>query len=545
MKSYKLLALVVCSSMLFCPLSAKSHKRHEKCKKSEHKSRDCKQDKNKGCDEVHVICSVPAVIDKPGKWCVKNDLVYDGSGSAITIAASNVTLNFHNHSLTLTNPAAVGVFAQSIQEIVVENDIIQSSAISTNPASKAFYFVNCEKVTLNNIFTANTFFGIHAVNTSDLLVTHSRFKDHIGGGSTIDLFSGGIRADACNAVVVEESTFSGAGKGSSEGNISSQTIFRDGSTACRISKCEFAGVEGAVFGFGVDGLLIEDCVTQTAARAASTTLRFLPVMQFGSGVIATPLQTSNVTVKNCLLNGNAVVDYSACRPNFLNPESLNCSPIEGNLQIAIAVGQASMILIDNCEFGNFITNTTEQTAEGGIININVAETLARPHDITIRGCTIRGNIEFFGGDVPFYGQGILFANTDNLIIEQCSLIGIPDHAIRIGNFSTNVVIRDSIVDSSAACAIIFSSGIQDVTIANNHIVRTGFFNAIQVIDQGGNVIKNVLIEGNTISNPVQGIFIDNTENVVIRNNIIEGAATGSLIALLALALLSQSGTPVL
>lgn len=497
--------------------SSSSHHKDENRRKKT--SKCCKKivrklnkiEKKFGCDETHIICSVPTVIDRPGKWCVKEDLVYNGSGSAITITASNVTLNFHNHSLTLTNTSAVGVFAQDVQELTIENDIIQSRTISTDPLSAAFYLVNCEKITLDNIFTANTFFGVHAVNTRDLFVTHSRFKDHIGGGDIPDLLSGGLNADACSAVVVEESTFSGAGEGFFQGNGSSQTIFRGGSTACRISNCEFAGVEGAVRGFGVDGLVVENCVTQTAAGKRltddpSSFSAFLPLIQLGSGLIDVGIQASNVTVRNCLLNGNLA----------FSTECLDLSPnctVEASFQVPISIGQANMILLDNCEIGNFFV-TNPDGLSGGLININVDSDKVRPNEITIRGCTLRGDTVFG------FQHGIVFGRTDNILIEGCLVTG-GHFGILPSNTSKNIVIRDSTIEGTGHCSLICGSGLDGLTIANNHVMDAGF-NSMQIVEQGGSVIKNVVVEGNTIANGFSsGIFLSGTENSVVRNNIID------------------------
>lgn len=511
MKSIKLVALTICFSMSFCSLSAREEKVVENCRGKcfghAHRSRDC-NNKNIDCDEVHVISRVPAVIDRPGKWCVNEDLVYNGTGAAITITASNVTLNFHNHSLTLTNPSAVGVLALSIKELVVENDIIQSSLISTNPLSAAFHLLNCEKVTLNNIFTANTFFGIHAVNTRDLFVTHSRFRDHIGGGDTFDLLSGALRADTCNAVVVEQSTFNGAGRGFSEGNSSSQVLFRDGCTACRISNCEFENIENAVLGLSVDGLVIENCVTQTAERLDTSNLQifFLPVIQLGNASPGMDIVASNVTIRNCLLNGS--FDQNSTTPNF-------------NFQAPINLGKSSIILIDKCEMGNFITMTVEDN-QRALIEILSDPEVVRSNHIEIRDCTLRGAL---GQNTT---NGFNCINADQIIIGGCFITNTFT-GILVDNFSKSIVIRDNTIDRAQLLGVEIGVGIEDVIISNNYIMNTGN-TALQIIDLTGGFIQNVTVEGNTIINSLNnGIITENSVNVVIRNNIIETVANSGII----------------
>lgn len=507
--------------------AAKHHKHSSSSSSSESDRKSCKKSSKKSCcDKVHVISCVPVVIDKPGKWCVGKDLVYTGSGAAITVAANNVTLNFHNHSLTLTNRSAVGVYACGVQELTVENDIIQSSAISTSPSSKAFHIVNCEKVKLDNIFTANTFFGVHAVSSRDVLVTHSRFKDHIGGGGTIDLTSGGIRADTCSAVVIEESTFSGAGKGAGADNRSVQTIFRDGSTACRISNCEYTDIEGAVLAYGVDGLVIENCITQTAPRTfnindpASIAI-FRPAIQLASQVTGEGILTSNVTVRNCLINGN----YDGTNINNCDPEAPECI-LKGSLGYAISIDNAENILVEGCEVSNFCILTRDFSwIAGALIDIYAAEGQVRPNHITIRDCTLRGNApEFFTA-----AHGIQTRRADNVIIEGCNVIGTFYGIIPID--STNVVIRDSTVDGTGHCSII-CFGMDGLTIANNHVMNAGF-NSMQLIDEEDG-LKNVLVEGNTISNGyANGIYLGFAENAVVRNNTIDHVGLHGIIVIYA------------
>ncbi|MCE5293427.1 MAG: hypothetical protein LLF94_02280 [Chlamydiales bacterium] len=241
------------------------------------------------------------------------------------------------------------MYAEGQKEITILNDIIKSSSISTNSLSSAFEFVNCEKVTLDNIFTANTYHGLNLLNCHDVFVTHSRFKDHIGGTDASGIASS-IRIEGSSAVVIEESTFNGAGAGFGQGSGSVQVVFTFGCTACRISNCEFESVESAVITAGVDGLIVEDCVMQSAPGSVlnpeEPITRFLPLIQIDSD--AEGKFSSNVSVRNCLLNGNLVISPS-CSNQSPSPD---CS-ISASFQTPIFIGEANAVLVDNCQIANF------------------------------------------------------------------------------------------------------------------------------------------------------------------------------------------------
>ena len=109
------------------------------------------------------------------------ELLYNGTGAAITITASNVTLDLLNHDLII-GESATGILAQNVRELVIKNDSISTPSLSTQATSHAIHLTGCEKVTIENIFTANTLIGIQLdSNCFDIQVRNSHFKDHTGG----------------------------------------------------------------------------------------------------------------------------------------------------------------------------------------------------------------------------------------------------------------------------------------------------------------------------------------------------------------------------
>lgn len=83
------------------------------------------------------IASVPAVITRPGLYCLKRDLAFTGSsGAAITIEANNVTLDLNGFRLGGggggSGTLASGVYATDRRNITIRNGIIR--AFRTNVA---------------------------------------------------------------------------------------------------------------------------------------------------------------------------------------------------------------------------------------------------------------------------------------------------------------------------------------------------------------------------------------------------------------------------
>ena len=137
-------------------------------------------DTDSPCGNVIPIFQVPVVISQSGKYCVTADLVYPGTGAAITVLADNVTINFHNHDLTLTDGTSTGILVQGVHEFVLENDIIQAVSVCKSPTSVAVHLLDVTKATINNIFTKFTTKGIWIDNSTDVLVEHSHLDSHEG-----------------------------------------------------------------------------------------------------------------------------------------------------------------------------------------------------------------------------------------------------------------------------------------------------------------------------------------------------------------------------
>ncbi len=136
------------------------------------------------CSQVQVIDMVPFVITTSGKYCVTKDLVYNGAGAAITVQADDVSINFHNHSLTLTNSAAEGILVQDVREFTLENDMIAGSSIFRTPTSAAIHLQRVTKATLKELYTLNTTKGIFIEDSRAVDVLHAHLEAHESDDTT-------------------------------------------------------------------------------------------------------------------------------------------------------------------------------------------------------------------------------------------------------------------------------------------------------------------------------------------------------------------------
>jgi hypothetical protein len=79
-----------------------------------------------------VISSVPYSITKAGTYTLGKNLTYSGTGNAITVNASGVTLDFNGHVLKATNSATTTIGVQladpsgNTKNVIVQNGTIQN-----------------------------------------------------------------------------------------------------------------------------------------------------------------------------------------------------------------------------------------------------------------------------------------------------------------------------------------------------------------------------------------------------------------------------------
>ena len=468
--------------------------------------------KLKPCGDQHVIDKVPAVVDKPGKWCVKKNLAFTGTGNAITVTANNVTLNFGDHNLLISSEGAIGIFANGVSELVILNDKISCPTVSTDPAVVAIHLLNCDKVTVDNVFTQNTFQGIFAENSTDVFITRSRFKDHVGGLETRDTTSNGVKASGSTAVVIEESTFSGGGANPGLTNRASGIQFNNGCTNCRVSNCQFTPLDIAIFAQQIDGLIVEN---STFVCTLQTEFGHIQTGSVGLNI------SNDVIIRNCTFNcnessGGGGINIVNAANNLIEDVTINSN---GNGGYGITLGNPSLegfpstgvngVIIKN----TLISNIDAVPGYDGIV-------LVKASGVLIENVIIDTNAAFAPG---YHPAAIHIGAADTvgdpslvvtgLTIRNSVITNIPDIGIRSESGNSNIVVENSTIVGGVTANIFFDDTSNSV-IKNNEITASS---GDITMGAGNGLVLNTIATGSN-------------NNSVLDNVITNNAGTGLLIA---------------
>ncbi len=423
------------------------------------------------CDHVHAIKSVPFVITEPGKYCVKNDLVHTLATPAIIIAADNVTLNFSNHSLTLQNPAAVGIFAEGQSEIAIENDKI-SAVGPISLTGFAIHLISCQKVTIDNILTQNVRRGVFLQACSDATVSNSRFIDSPNptgatGRGVAATNSTGITVDHCTVnnvtvafqfqicsnVVVNDCKVSNGNGGAQFGPA---VVQGPGSNNCVLTNSEFFNM-GSVSAFGGHNFLVDNCSFHASANNPFNLLQ----IEFGitSG--------DNVVIRNSTFTA---LDTAGA--------------------LGIFAAQSTGLLIENCiATVNFPDSAAIALGE---VDPDFPQLVVK--DAIVRNCiatggTSRGIYVFGSGNSGITIQdcvaerasiaGIIVEGS-NVVVQNCKVQNNPGNGINIEVTAH----RNSLIDN-----VVATNGLHGIQVApgalNNHVQGN------KVFDNGLDGISNL------------------------------------------------------
>lgn len=410
------------------------------------------------CGTEIVIDSVPFTASTPGKYCVNNDLTLPlGGGTAITVTANNVTINFNNHSLTLDDPTSVGISATGISELTIQNDVIQTPLISSSISSAAIELINCTKVTLDNIFTLNTFYGVSILGSNDVFITHSQFNNHSGATSTVA--SCGIKVDASltgaisSNIIVEESTFTEiitTNPGTLKAN---PILYQGGSVNCRVSSCNFNNC-ASLLALIINGLIIENSTFAQPSNAV------LAAIQTGSGP-ATNLVANDIIIRGCILFSTTTV-------------------AGGSL---IAVIQGDGCLIEDCVLD--IPNSSSEDA--------MYSNSPSARNCIMRNCLIRGsltgaahavdlggqasivdNCQIIGGGSGKNGSTVLFAaGCIDCVVKNSDISAGANVGVDIRGTSANSVLFNNIIRDNAGNGVQIDVGAVKARVENNKVFANG------------------------------------------------------------------------
>lgn len=418
---------------------------------------------------------IPFAITKPGEYIVKENITYTGSGSAITIQADNVKLEFETSSLFLSDNNATGIFVQNASEFVIESDAITNTSLAPQNGT-GIHIMNSTKGCVKDVFTVNHLNGIFIEDSSDIAVKNSQFFNALNADA---LIMNSINVDFSSCV------FNQGGSG---------VIFNGANQDCSIVKSDFPdSIFSNLLAQQINGLLIEDCtfsnVTGDPAKAN--------LIQCGD---AAPEQSCNdVIIKNCTITN---------RPAH--------SPMLGNTAPeGLGIYQGSGFLIDSCIID---IDNTDQDPDADLSGIHIsnpglgAGTIAS--GVIVRDCIIQGPAT--NGLYPDVGA-------TNIIIENCLVSGASKNGIFLAGTSACTVENNTVTNNGTNGIFIGETSIANA-VTSNTVNANGFAPILSSIAPMGNGISIASdssqnsIQYNTIfANAVNGINDLGTNNQIYNN----------------------------
>ncbi len=425
------------------------------------------------CDMVMPIDEVPIVISQSGKYCVTTDLTYTGPGAAIQVSANDVTINFHEHDLILTDPNAIGILVENANEFVLENDAIYGTAIFKSSTSAAVALFGVNKATLRNIFTMNTTKGIYIQDSTDVRVEFCHLEAH--EGSIAPMFpspytlagtgnGAGMWVAASSGVYVDSCTFVGADLGYDPARTSFGLHVEETSKNVQLTNSTFNNLLGSIHATNVIGMLVDSCV------ATASTVSNFNIAQFGSctsGEVASDLIIRNSTFtqsqsnqgfdgllflsgSNCLLE-NVIVDSSSKDLNNYLPSAIhignqNCSGYS-NLVAHNCVVQGvngRTLYLDNAS--KVVFEDSQISGANGFANVylNAADSSS------IRNCQI------FNGSSGVIVSNPISSGVPGNSIENCLIYDNTNYGIQVLDQNMNYISGNHVWGNSTGIYLTFA-----------------------------------------------------------------------------------------
>lgn len=391
------------------------------------------------CDHVHAIKSVPFTITKPGKYCVKNDLIYGGDTNAITIVADNVSINFSNHSLTLQNPAATGIFSEGQSEIAIENDKI-SAVGPISLTGFAINLISCQKVTIDNILTQNIRRGVFLISCSDVTISNSRFIDSINPAAvgravaaanstgitvdhcTVNNVSGAFQFQVCSNCVVNDCKITNCNNGT---QFTPAVLDGPACTNCAVTNSEFFNM-AASSSFAGNGFLVDNCSFHAAATNP------FDLLQIESGVTS----GDNVIIRNSTFDA---LDTAGA--------------------VGIFAPRSTGLLIENC----IVSHNLPDAAP-----IILGEVDPDFPQLVVKDAIIRNTIANGGAS---FGIWIFGAGNSGITIQDCLVERATAHGVLIEG--SNVVVQNTKVQNGSGNGITVTETANRNSLIDNVVATNG------------------------------------------------------------------------
>ena len=477
--------------------------------------------------------NLPIEITDAGYYALRENLLFETVGAAqnaITVAANNVTIDLCDHVLSIS-PNNVGIFADIIFNLTIQNGTIASTEPATLAGNNAITLLNAVHVIVDNMIIRNV---------------------NIGVSAGIFAVAPGPNTPGVIDLQISNTTFE------QPSPRAVRAIALANSQGVRIEKCTFVQIGGINTGAAtglfsdVSDIVINDCQLLNANGLSNAT---------GFSIQIVNRDGSNYAIDNCQFNNNALGVIVAtfaqtitgiCGRNI----SIRNSKFTNNTNSAVNVqsinGQISNAIIENCSVNKSLQ---------GFRGISFGEITK---DVIIRNCDLT-NMGFGGINgraIEFLGEGLLVENCNmhadptndltlayignnilgtaflpgrNIIFKNCTFSNpqaVPRFSALTIYYADGVLIDNCIVDSNSPGFPIIPNPAVGGQFGSANIRLGGFvLNSNFIIQPGqGTNVNNVRITNSEIYNNAQfGIFSftgnPNTpnQNIVVDNCSISGA----------------------
>jgi parallel beta-helix repeat protein len=420
---------------------------------------------------------IPFTASVSGIYNVTEDLTYTGSGAAITINESNVTLNFRSASLTLSNQSAVGVQVSSSSNITLSNGSITNTASGAGSGT-GIELVNVNKASIDSFLISDNFIDLLIQNSTDVSVTNSQF---LNGASASVNVSGSTNISFSNDVFTINNPQNFTGNG---------LLFTNGCQDCSVTNCAFPNSGSTnLFAQEIAGLMIQSSSFSNSGLTNTSNL-----IQIGDNAN----KSSDVTIRGSSFANNSATETALAGLVIANGQSFiidsnvfSLNMDDGLAAIQVGSAQRSSAFV----IGAFISNNVIQggTLNGIYIGLNTSNSL-------VQGNLVSGASQ----------NGISLAGAFGATVENNTVTGNGSSGIALMQASsTNAVLGNTVSNNglfnTLGDGIFVQGSVPGFAPSTNNLIQgnLAFGNANYGIENAG-LSNNVL--GNTAYSNVTGNY---------------------------------------
>lgn len=452
-------------------------------------SKCCKHDDSDCCDSCNPrkykkISYVPFEITKHGKYNLCKNLVYNGTDAAITISASNVTLNFCHHNLELTQDGAIGILINGVNEVVIENDAIFATSRASVDTSAAIHVVNSRKVILKDILAKETSYGVLIDDSNDVILRRFHAQNNSYANLRVNNSTGIVMEDSHLENVVDDLAVAG--------------IRFDNVNDIQILKTKLFNAD--IFCRIIDGLLIDNVISIMDDPNYS-----YGVLQIGSNTALDAeiiYAGNNVIVRNSTFSNRNSLDYGPaaffgisghnwllencnfeCNRKNGSPSETAGVAIGGNPAFPNLFGSAPTInYVNGCRIVNC---NVKGSSTFGIVVASNRDTNSLNKNVVFDNVNVNGATE----------AGVFLYINNNTTFEKCK-IEHNGFGVLVIESNNNSFLNNSITTNAGpACLLDF------ISFENNIRGNNIFNNYGGLFDLGGsNQYENVIYNNSFLEN---------------------------------------------